>query len=111
VLHVDNLSFDNLITSVSLSSGKLPSKFDLAQNYPNPFNPATSISFDLPLKSFVLLKVFDLIGREVATIVSGELSAGTHTREWNAANMPSGIYFYRLQSDSFSETKKLVLMR
>ncbi|MGD0339701.1 MAG: T9SS type A sorting domain-containing protein [Bacteroidota bacterium] len=111
VLYVDNLSFDNLITSVPLSSSELPSKFNLAQNYPNPFNPSTTISFNLPSKSFVSLKVFDALGREVATIVSEELSAGSYTRQWNAAGIPSGIYFYRLQAGNYTETKKLVLLR
>jgi len=83
----------------------------LRQNYPNPFNPITSISFSLPLKSFISLKIFDLLGREVATIVSEQLSAGNHAIKWNAVNMSSGIYFYRLQAGSFTETKKLVLLR
>jgi hypothetical protein len=85
--------------------------FNLDQNYPNPFNPATTISFSLSSRSFILLKVFDLIGREVATIVSEELSAGNHSRQWNAADLPSGIYFYRLQAGTFTETRKLVLLR
>jgi len=88
-----------------------PKLFLLGQNYPNPFNPSTTITFDLPMKSLVTLKVFDLMGREVATIVSGELSAGNHTRQWNAANMSSGIYFYRLQAGSSIATKKLVLLK
>jgi len=86
-------------------------QFILKQNYPNPFNPSTKISFDLPAKSFVTLKVFDLIGRDVATIVSEEMVAGSFTRQWNAANVSSGIYFYRLQAGSFSEIKKLILLR
>jgi hypothetical protein len=88
-----------------------PENFSLAQNYPNPFNSATTISFRLPSKSFVSLKVFDLLGREVATIVSEELSAGSYTRTWNAANISSGVYFYRLQAGSYIETKKLILLR
>ena len=111
ILYVDNLSFDTLITSVSLTSNELPIKFDLAQNYPNPFNPTTTISFNIPLKSFVLLKVFDLVGREVATLVSEEMSAGNHSQQWNAVNISSGVYFYRLQAGSFTETKKLVLLK
>jgi len=83
----------------------------LSQNYPNPFNPTTTISFSLPTKSFVSLKVFDILGRDVATIFSGELPAGTCTRQWNAANMASGVYYYRLQAGSYSETKKLVLLK
>jgi hypothetical protein len=96
----------------------LPAKFALLQNYPNPFNPSTAISFSLPSKSFVLLKVFDVMGREVATLVNEELAAGNHYRQWDASNVSSGVYFYRLsarttsgQSGSFVETKKLVLLR
>ena len=100
-----------VITSANDIPPYLPTEYSLSQNYPNPFNPTTTIPFSLPSKEFVSLKVFDLLGREVATIVSEELSAGTHTREWNAANMPSGIYFYRLQACVFTETKKLVLLR
>lgn len=88
-----------------------PATFSLRQNYPNPFNPSTSIIFTLPSKSFVTLKVFDLIGRGIATIVSQELSAGTYSRQWNAVNMSNGIYFYQLQADTYTETKKLVLLR
>ena len=95
-----------------------PAKFALLQNYPNPFNPSTAISFSLPSKSYVQLKVFDMMGREVATLVNEELAAGNHSRQWNASNISSGVYFYRLsvrtpsgQSGSFVETKKLVLLR
>jgi photosystem II stability/assembly factor-like uncharacterized protein len=88
-----------------------PSSYILQQNYPNPFNPNTTISFDLPSKSFVSLKVFDLMGREVATIISEKMSAGTYSRQWNAVNMSSGIYFYRLQAGSYTQTKKLVLLK
>jgi hypothetical protein len=89
----------------------LPSKFALFQNYPNPFNSNTAISFSLPSKSYVLLKVFDMMGREVATLIHEELAAGNHSRRWNASNISSGVYFYRLQCSSFVETKKLVLLR
>lgn len=94
-------------------------KFSLSQNYPNPFNPTTSISFELPKKSYVSLRIFDIIGREVATIASEEMPAGRYTKQWNAVNMASGIYFYRLvanaipsgQAGPFTETKKLVLLK
>ena len=92
-------------------NAEIPKGYALSQNYPNPFNPSTTISFSLPSKSFVSLKVFDLIGRDVATIVSEEMSAGSYSKQWNAANMSSGIYFYRLQVGSFTQTKKLVLLR
>jgi photosystem II stability/assembly factor-like uncharacterized protein len=90
---------------------KLPSDFKLSQNYPEPFNPSTTISFSLPSKFFVSLKIFDLLGREVATIVSEEMSAGSYSRQWTAINMPSGVYFYRLQAGSFTEAKKLILLK
>ncbi len=89
----------------------LPSEFELDQNYPNPFNPSTNISFSLPSKSFVSLKIFDALGREVSTILSVELLAGKYSRQWNAAGLPSGIYFYRLQAGSFNETKKMILLK
>jgi hypothetical protein len=99
------------IVSVEKLSTDLPAHFSLDQNYPNPFNPTTTISFSIPFKSFVSLKVFDLIGREIATIISEEISAGSYSKQWNAANMSSGIYFYRLQAGTYIETKKLVLLR
>jgi hypothetical protein len=89
----------------------IPAGIVLQQCYPNPFNPSTNISFSLPTRSFVALKVFDLLGREVAILVSEEISAGSYSKQWNAANMSSGIYFYRLQVGSFIETKKLVLLK
>jgi hypothetical protein len=100
-----------MITSVEGRSITLPSHFNLSQNYPNPFNPATIISFSLPSKSFVSLKVFDIMGREVATIVSEEISAGNYSRQWNAAAFASGTYFYRLQAGMFTKTKKLLLLK
>jgi hypothetical protein len=101
----------NARTTAVNENGTTPTSFKLEQNYPNPFNPTTNISFSLPSRSFVSLKVFDLMGREVATLVSEELSAGNHLRQWNAMDMPSGVYFYRLQADKFTETKGLILLR
>ena len=74
----------------------LPKEPSLSQNFPNPFNPSTNIAFTISTTSYVLLKVFDLIGREVGTIFCGELAAGTYTQQWNAKYLPSGVYFYRL---------------
>ncbi|MEW6655066.1 MAG: T9SS type A sorting domain-containing protein, partial [Bacteroidota bacterium] len=88
-----------------------PTHFNLEQNYPNPFNPATTISFSLPSKTFVSLKVFDALGREVSILVSEELPAGTYSSQWNASGLPSGVYFYRLQAGSFVDTKKLILLK
>ncbi|HTR81748.1 MAG TPA: T9SS type A sorting domain-containing protein [Bacteroidota bacterium] len=88
-----------------------PLGFYLSQNFPNPFNPSTTISFGLPSRSFVSLKVFDLLGKEVATLVSDQLPAGNYTHQWNAAGMSSGMYFYRLQAGSYIKTQRLLLLK
>lgn len=85
--------------------------YNLEQNYPNPFSSTTTISYYIPDKSRVSLKVFDLTGREVSSIVAGEVQAGKYTKEWNGSGFPEGIYFYRLQSGSVRETKKLIIMK
>jgi photosystem II stability/assembly factor-like uncharacterized protein len=99
------------LTSAPMAYGDNLSRYRLNQNYPNPFNPVTNISFSLPFKSSVLLKVFDVLGRELSAIVQEELPAGTYTREWDATTLPSGVYFYRLQAGNYIETKKLILLR
>ncbi|MDP1813622.1 MAG: LamG-like jellyroll fold domain-containing protein, partial [Leadbetterella sp.] len=111
VLYIDNLSFDNLISSVPLSSSELPSKYSLTQNYPNPFNPTTKIKFGLVERSVVNLVVYDILGREVSTLVNQELDAGYHEVKFNAGNLSSGVYFYQLKSGLFVETKKLTLIK
>jgi photosystem II stability/assembly factor-like uncharacterized protein len=88
-----------------------PQLVRLEQNYPNPFNPATAISFHLPSQSFVSLKVFNVLGREVSILIEKELPAGSYVQRWDAEGLPSGIYFYRLHAGSFTETKKLILQR
>ncbi|OGU64634.1 MAG: hypothetical protein A2499_09610 [Stygiobacter sp. RIFOXYC12_FULL_38_8] len=89
-----------------------PSQLKLAQNYPNPFNPETTISFQIPFASHVTLKVYDVLGREVATLVDEFKQAGTYVKTLHATSLPSGVYFYKLQTDNgFSETKKLMLMK
>jgi hypothetical protein len=93
------------------SDAQVPKTPVLSQNYPNPFNPTTNISFSLPTRAYVSLKIFNLVGKEVATLISGEVGAGTYVRQWNAAGYASGMYFYRLQTGSFNDTKKLILMK
>jgi spore coat protein CotH/photosystem II stability/assembly factor-like uncharacterized protein len=88
-----------------------PSAFRLAQNYPNPFNPETRIEFQLPFAGPVSLVVYDLLGREVATLVDDVLQAGPHAVPWNAARFSTGVYFYRLHAGAFTQTRKLLLMR
>jgi hypothetical protein len=85
--------------------------FTLRQNYPNPFNPSTRIEFSVPKSTFVMVKVFNLLGEEVATLASQEVNAGRYTVDWNAGSAPSGVYFYRLTAGSFVDTKKMMLMK
>ena len=102
----------NRITGVEEALQRnLPTQFVLMQNYPNPFNPTTTISFGLPKQAFVSLKIYDMLGREVATIISEELRAGNYSRQWNARGRASGVYFYRLSAGTFTQTKKLILLR
>jgi hypothetical protein len=91
----------------------LPLSFELSQNYPNPFNPTTKIGFRIPIgtSGIVSLKVYDILGREVATLVNEEKSAGIYEVEFNAESLSSGIYFYRLQTGNFVDTKKFTLMK
>jgi hypothetical protein len=100
-----------VVVVTAVESDKLPTEFRLHQNYPNPFNPSTKITFALPKTSHVVLTIVDALGRVQAVLVDGEKPAGTYTAEWNAANVPSGIYFYRLQAGQFVETKKMILLK
>jgi photosystem II stability/assembly factor-like uncharacterized protein len=92
-------------------NSNVPSAYQLGQNYPNPFNPSTKISFSLPKSDFVKLTVFDLLGREVTSLVKEELKPGTYEVDWNASNYPSGVYFYKLTSGNYTETKKMILLK
>jgi hypothetical protein len=102
---------NELIVGVEQNRSEVPTMFSLSQNYPNPFNPITDISFTIPTKSFITLKIFDALGREVAMLVNGYLSVGSYTKQWNAKSASSGIYFYSLVAGPYKETKKLVLLR
>ena len=105
------VSFTPLVTAVDDENGELPSEYNLAQNFSNPFNPATTIAYQLPQSGKVSLIVYDLLGAEVATLVNSVQSAGIHNVTWNAANVASGIYFYRLRAGSFTQTRKLVVIK
>lgn len=100
-------------TSVGDYSGQLPSQFILNQNYPNPFNPNTSISFQIPVYSYVSLMVYDILGNEIATLFNGYKEPGTYHYQFSTLNssMPSGIYFYRLWTDKFCKTRKMLLLK
>ncbi len=88
-----------------------PIKFELYQNYPNPFNPTTTIQFDIPKASFVTLKVYNILGREVATLVNEKREAGRYEAKFKASTLSSGVYFYRLQAGDYVSTKKFVLIK
>lgn len=99
------------LTEVNKNDKQNDMSYGLAQNYPNPFNPSTTISFSIPNESHVTLKIYDVLGREVATLVNGNFKAGGYTKTWNATSVSSGIYFYRLEAGNYSETKKLNLIK
>jgi hypothetical protein len=92
-------------------TAEIPGEYFLLQNYPNPFNPATNIEFAVPRISFVRLVVYDMLGREVEILVNKELKAGTYKADWNASKYPGGVYFYRLVTDNFTQTKKMILVK
>lgn len=85
--------------------------FNLEQNYPNPFNPSTTINYSLPKTGFVQLKIYDVLGREITSLINKEQKSGNYKVEFNANNLPSGVYYYRLQTDGFVETKRMILLR
>jgi hypothetical protein len=91
--------------------GSSPTSFILSQNYPNPFNPSTTIRYSLPKTGHMTLKLYNLLGQEVETLVNGEQTAGAHTIEWKPRSVASGVYFYRLVAGSFVETKKMLLQK
>jgi N-acetylneuraminic acid mutarotase len=99
------------LLGVERNDSKLPQKFALQQNYPNPFNPNSIIEFSIPKTEFVTLKVYNILGEEVATLVSERLAAGSYTYDWDAAGLASGLYLYRLEAGYFVKMRKMVLMR
>ena len=109
-MFVDDLSWSNA-SDVANLGGEIPDKFDLLQNYPNPFNPSTKIRYSLPEVSSATIKVYDMLGNEVATLVNKEQPAGNYEVDFNASELSSGIYFYKLQAGNFIEMKKMTLIR
>ncbi|MBN8569317.1 MAG: T9SS type A sorting domain-containing protein [Ignavibacteria bacterium] len=100
----DDISFIQSIPEVS-------PVYSLSQNYPNPFNPATKIKFFIPENTFTSLKIYDVNGKEIAVLENKILAIGEYEYKWNAANLPSGIYFYKLETESFTQTKKMILIK
>ena len=93
------------------SADSKPTHYTLMQNYPNPFNPTTTIRYSIPLQSLVTIKIFDILGRELETLINEEKQAGTYEITWNATNRPSGIYFYKIKAGNYTEAKKMVLLK
>lgn len=107
---IDSATLDQL-TSVEAQTATLPGKTNLMQNYPNPFNPRTKITYSVAQKIFVSLKVYDLFGKEIVTLVNEEKPIGSYKVEFNGNNLSSGVYFYRIQAGDFLDTKKLILIK
>ena len=96
---------------ISQNGSEIPLSFALYQNFPNPFNPATKINFDLPRSAFVSINLFDILGREVKNLVNSNMDAGKYTIDLNASDLAGGVYFYRIETSEFSDTKKLMLIK
>ena len=110
--YYDGLSLiPEVISGIQEGSLQYPDKFKLFQNYPNPFNPGTSIQYALGSGQFVTLKVYDVLGNEVAVLVNEEKPAGTYELTWNAYNLPSGVYYYQIQAGSYTDTRKMILLK
>ena len=108
----DNVVVSSLISSVEEKSGGIiPYSFSLEQNFPNPFNPSTTIEFGIPNSEYVTLSVFNLLGEQVGFLVNENLSAGSYKAIWNAKDLPSGIYIYKLQAGEFIQSNKMILMK
>ena len=103
-------------TGISNISSEIPEDFLLSQNYPNPFNPSTKIRFSIPSSGnlymrSVQLKIFDILGKEITSLLNQQLQPGSYETDWNASDIPGGVYFYRLVSGNFHETKKMILIK
>ncbi len=101
----------NILIGIKQPGSNVPASFVLYQNYPNPFNPGSNIKFQIAKTGFVKLIVYDALGREISNLVNEELTAGTYTVNWNAAGFASGVYFYTLKTDNYSDTKKMILLK
>jgi hypothetical protein len=114
VIEIDGASYNGILATTAVEQiSELPQNYNLKQNYPNPFNPSTKINFSIPQLGFITLKVYDVLGNEVATLVNEYKPAGTYNVEFtiNNVQLSSGIYFYRLQAGDYVETKKMLLLK
>jgi hypothetical protein len=102
---------NGMLATTVPSHTNTPVQFSLGQNYPNPFNPGTSFKFRVPSSGLVTLKVYDVLGREVTTLVNEVRAPGAYTVRWDASSFSSGVYFYKLEAGNFSQTRKLLLLK
>lgn len=113
--HFCSVNFGNNLLGIEPITNNVPSEYKLYQNYPNPFNPSTKIRLDIPAASSagsnVVLKIYDELGKEAATLLDRDLKPGTYEIEWNAGNFSTGVYFYRLQTGNFTKTRKIILSK
>ncbi len=105
-----NIKYSQII-GINKISTEISKSHSLSQNYPNPFNPNTVISFQLPVNNFVTLKVYDMLGREISTLINEQLKPGTYEIDWDASGFPSGVYFYKIIANDYSDTKKMILIK
>ena len=106
-----NVQLRSTSTPIAINENNIPTEFSLYQNYPNPFNPGTTIEFDIPKTAITKLIIYDAIGREITTLVNGELTAGKYKIDWNAGSFGSGIYYYQLKAGEFIATNKMLLIK
>ena len=97
--------------SISQIESGVAEKYELMQNYPNPFNPVTTIKYSIPERAYVNLVIYDMLGKEIAKLVSEVKNQGVYTVGWDASALPTGLYFYRIQTDKFTSTKKMMLIK
>ena len=109
---IDNVCIKGFpLTGLTQNSGEIPTKYALMQNYPNPFNPTTKIRFDLPKSTHAKLIIYDILGREVTTLVNEKLNVGSYEVSWSAGSYPSGVYYYRLETNDYSSVKKMLMIK
>ncbi|MHA1989162.1 MAG: T9SS type A sorting domain-containing protein, partial [Promethearchaeota archaeon] len=111
LVQIDFNGTKNILAQIAINMSSAINSFTLSHNYPNPFNPSTKIKYQIPKLSYVILKVYDVLGNEITILVNEDKSIGSYEEEFDGSGLPSGVYIYKLQAGSFVETKKMVLMK
>lgn len=112
-IYIDNIKLTGYNSAPTSIAGinEIPEKYSLSQNYPNPFNPSTVISYNLAEGNFITLKIYNELGKEVSTLVNERQNAGSYSISFDGSNLPSGLYYYKLESGGFVDTKKMLLIK